>query len=177
MMNMSLAVILFTVILIILLVLISKINLNLKKGENLVLSFDFILFSLILTFNERDKSQNRAKIPKQALFKSLKHLLNKSDINVRTLWLCGTDKLSASSGAVISFISLSSLLSYIARNSKSFKYSDSTYLIAPDCSYETASSFLDIDIDFSLFSLFISLLIFAYYAIKNGLGRKKKNAR
>ena len=171
------AVIILTVTLILLLLFTSKITAIIEKGEKFKISFVFSLFTFVLNFDSNNKKQGSIKKGLiTPIFKSLRYLFRKSEVDIHRLRLFGTERLSEGTGPIFAFISISSLLSYIAKNSKSFKISDRAYLITPPFANEDAAPYINLSLKFSFACLFISVIIFVYYLIRNSFLKKVENA-
>ena len=174
---MRLTVILITVTLIILFILTQKVDLIVQKGDRLTITADITLFSVVFTDGKakkrREKKKERPNV--RAIYYSLRYLISKSQINIRRLRLSDTATLSQKRGTLFVFVTISTFLTLIKRNAKSFAYTDNAYLITPSIDESPATPYIDISLSFSPFSLIISAFIFLYYLVENKLARKGKN--
>ncbi len=163
-----------SVLLIITVILLQKIDILISKSSVLIFKINFTLLSITLTDDgKRSKSLSKIKNAFKSispLYASMKYLVRKSDIMFCYL------PTNTSKGAVISatysaFFAV--IQSFLTKNARSFSAIEieKEYI---DCSEKNKIRF-EAEFHFRLIHLFISSFVFLYYKVKYKVKRLIKN--
>lgn len=151
------------------------IDIRVTKSEELTVKINLNIFAILLT-EERIRKRGIQKATRllralKNLIRPFEYLLSKTEIRLYRLASPLTD--SARSNALYTLpvlASLSLLVSYLERNARKVRFTNSR---KEDASRE--ETFLDFSLHFSLWNLIIFTLLFLYYTVKSKVKRVIQN--
>lgn len=159
------------ILLALLLVLLQKIDITVKKSEQLCAQVDFALLSVTFSQGKKRRGLNdTVKLLRNAspFFKTAKFLLSHSSVDI-TLSHPAHQSPEMIIRAIPIAISFPAVLSYLANNAKSLTYSANTITDCSDADGDNLA--FSILFSFNFLFLIISALLLLYYKSKSLLRR------
>ena len=161
-------------IIIFILLLFLPIELTFSKSNTTIVNARILFISFkIPKLKGKGIDVRKIKSNVSPFYFGVKYLLGYSKIKITSFEFLTVNELSEKPYlSTTKFIVISSLLAFIAANSKEYDYSAQRYIVTEKNDNSVPN--ITVKVNFLLFRLIISLILVAYYKIKNAIGVRKK---